>query len=391
MAGDAEIGAAIIEIRARARASRRPTRSPARSSDWSTWCSTPFPRPRLASCAEPLRRGERTPPRGRPRGGRATTPAHWSSRLGPHGHPGDRRDQGRPRRRPTWRAALLRAGVTGLGDSRVENLAALRRRRASPPTTLIRVPDAQPGRRRRPPRRRELEHRGRSCSGRSRRGCDTPGDHPRGRADGGARRPPRGHAATTTSSSAPRSVARPGPDSAAPASAPTWPARAASSPTSQDGRSSRASPTRSRAPSGTRLAVVSGGNSASLGWALSSADVGRVNELRLGEAILLGTRPARPRARSPGCVTDAFHLVAEVIEVKTKPGRPWGDLGPGGVRGGSPRHRALPAARRNGGRSSPSVARTSTPTAWSPLTAWSCSAPAATTSSSTSATRAVRR
>jgi predicted amino acid racemase len=42
---------------------------------------------------------------------------------------------------------------------------------------------------------------------------------------------------------------------------------------------------------GIELEVVSGGNSANLSWALSTADVGRVNELRLGEAILLGTEP----------------------------------------------------------------------------------------------------
>ena len=42
---------------------------------------------------------------------------------------------------------------------------------------------------------------------------------------------------------------------------------------------------------GIALDVVSGGNSANLDWALTTDDVGRINELRLGEAILLGTEP----------------------------------------------------------------------------------------------------
>ena len=49
------------------------------------------------------------------------------------------------------------------------------------------------------------------------------------------------------------------------------------------------------------LAVVSGGNSANLDWALATDDVGRINELRLGESILLGTEPLHrhPIARAP--------------------------------------------------------------------------------------------
>ncbi len=73
------------------------------------------------------------------------------------------------------------------------------------------------------------------------------------------------------------------------------------------------------------LAVVSGGNSASLGWALSTTDVGRVDELRLGEAILLGVDPL-DRRPIDGLRQDGFRLVAEVIEVKTKPSAPWGGV-----------------------------------------------------------------
>lgn len=73
------------------------------------------------------------------------------------------------------------------------------------------------------------------------------------------------------------------------------------------------------------MSIVSGGNSANLEWALSTTDVGRVDDLRLGESILLGTEPLHRRPLE-GLRTDAFGLVAEVIEVKTKPAQPWGEL-----------------------------------------------------------------
>jgi predicted amino acid racemase len=76
---------------------------------------------------------------------------------------------------------------------------------------------------------------------------------------------------------------------------------------------------------GLELTTVSGGNSASLGWALSTDDVGRIDELRLGEAILLGVDPL-DRRPIEGLRGDAFRLVAEVIEVQTKPRMPWGRL-----------------------------------------------------------------
>ncbi len=76
---------------------------------------------------------------------------------------------------------------------------------------------------------------------------------------------------------------------------------------------------------GIKVAVVSGGNSANLEWAAAAADLGRVNELRLGEAILLG-RETLHRRTIPGLHTDAFTLVAEVIEAKRKPSRPWGEI-----------------------------------------------------------------
>lgn len=74
---------------------------------------------------------------------------------------------------------------------------------------------------------------------------------------------------------------------------------------------------------GLTVEVVSGGNSANLNWALSDADTGRVNNLRLGESILLGREPLH-RQPIEGLHTDAITLVAEVIESKIKPSLPWG-------------------------------------------------------------------
>jgi ornithine racemase len=75
---------------------------------------------------------------------------------------------------------------------------------------------------------------------------------------------------------------------------------------------------------GISLDIVSGGNSANLNWALHTHDVGRIDELRLGEAILLGVDPLY-RTPLPGLHTDVFTLTAEVIEVAVKPAQPWGD------------------------------------------------------------------
>ena len=72
---------------------------------------------------------------------------------------------------------------------------------------------------------------------------------------------------------------------------------------------------------GINLEIVSGGNSASIDWALSGSDLGRVNNLRLGEAIFLG-REALHQVPIRGMFVDAFQLVAEVIEIKYKPSGP---------------------------------------------------------------------
>ncbi|MCH9671149.1 MAG: alanine/ornithine racemase family PLP-dependent enzyme [Gammaproteobacteria bacterium] len=76
---------------------------------------------------------------------------------------------------------------------------------------------------------------------------------------------------------------------------------------------------------GIALDIVSGGNSANLNWALSGADTGRINNLRLGESVLLGCEPLH-RELIDGLYSDAITLVAEVIESKIKPSQPWGQI-----------------------------------------------------------------
>ncbi|WP_083915131.1 alanine/ornithine racemase family PLP-dependent enzyme [Ilumatobacter nonamiensis] len=77
---------------------------------------------------------------------------------------------------------------------------------------------------------------------------------------------------------------------------------------------------------GIELRTVSGGNSANLGWLSTAEQLGRVNNLRLGEAILLGRDPLR-RQPLVGLHTDAITLIGEVIESRRKPSRPWGRAG----------------------------------------------------------------
>ncbi len=89
------------------------------------------------------------------------------------------------------------------------------------------------------------------------------------------------------------------------------------------------------------LSVVSGGNSATLGWALTCDDAGRIDDLRLGEAILLGLDPLH-RTPLEGLRTDAFRLFCEVIELATKPAHPWGDVAQAAF--GSPPARRAPGA-----------------------------------------------
>ncbi len=74
------------------------------------------------------------------------------------------------------------------------------------------------------------------------------------------------------------------------------------------------------------LEIVSGGNSANYEWSQSAINIGRINNLRLGESIFLG-RESVHRAAISGLHTGAFKLVAEVVESKYKPSVPWGEGG----------------------------------------------------------------
>ena len=67
------------------------------------------------------------------------------------------------------------------------------------------------------------------------------------------------------------------------------------------------------------------GPRANLQWALGGEDVGRINNLRLGESILLGREPLH-RKPIDGLHTNAITLTAEVIESKIKPSQPWGTI-----------------------------------------------------------------
>ncbi|TVQ12872.1 MAG: alanine/ornithine racemase family PLP-dependent enzyme [Leptolyngbya sp. DLM2.Bin27] len=73
------------------------------------------------------------------------------------------------------------------------------------------------------------------------------------------------------------------------------------------------------------LGVISGGNSANYEWYKTAQAVGRINNLRLGESILLGCETVG-RKIIPGLHTRAFQLFAEVIEAKIKPSLPSGDI-----------------------------------------------------------------
>lgn len=74
-----------------------------------------------------------------------------------------------------------------------------------------------------------------------------------------------------------------------------------------------------------KLPIISGGNSANYEWYQSTQDVGRINNLRLGESILLGCEAVHHQA-IPQLHTHAFKLIAEVIESKSKPSLPFGEI-----------------------------------------------------------------
>lgn len=71
------------------------------------------------------------------------------------------------------------------------------------------------------------------------------------------------------------------------------------------------------------LPIVSGGSSSSLMLMEQKMLAPGVNEIRVGEALYLGTG-ASAGGTIPGAFTDAFKLVAEIIELKDKPSVPIG-------------------------------------------------------------------
>ncbi|MFP4083105.1 MAG: alanine/ornithine racemase family PLP-dependent enzyme [Candidatus Aminicenantes bacterium] len=74
------------------------------------------------------------------------------------------------------------------------------------------------------------------------------------------------------------------------------------------------------------LDFISGGNTANYYWIQSTKEVGKINNVRLGESMLLGGISLDGKG-IPGLYSDAFRLVAEVIESKIKPSKPYGEIG----------------------------------------------------------------
>ena len=76
-----------------------------------------------------------------------------------------------------------------------------------------------------------------------------------------------------------------------------------------------------------RLTIVSCGNSANYEWVNSGQEIGAINNLRIGESILLGCETVG-RQTIPGLHTHTFQMVAEVIESKRKASLPFGEICP---------------------------------------------------------------
>lgn len=77
---------------------------------------------------------------------------------------------------------------------------------------------------------------------------------------------------------------------------------------------------------GIEVKTLSGGNTATLALLEKGGLASGINQFRLGESILLGTDVNNFR-KVPGTVQQTMTLKAEVIEVKTKPSYPIGEIG----------------------------------------------------------------
>lgn len=77
---------------------------------------------------------------------------------------------------------------------------------------------------------------------------------------------------------------------------------------------------------GISLEIISGGNSSSIHLLQKNLMPKNVNQIRLGEAIVLGTETAYGE-KIENTYSDVFTLAAEIIELKEKPSAPIGELG----------------------------------------------------------------
>jgi predicted amino acid racemase len=223
---------------------------------------------------------------------------------------------------PEIAQALLRAGVSGLGDSRIENIEAMRRAAVPGPMTLIRSP-----------MRSQVERVVASAD----ISCNTEVDVLRG-LSAAAARAGRTHGIVLMvelgdlregimPEDVPEVVAETLelPSLVLRGIGANLACQSGVAPDHANMGELSALADAIEAMFGIALDIVSGGNSGNLEWALGATATGRINDLRLGESILLG-RETLHRQPLDGLHTDAITLVAEVIESRVKPSQPWGDI-----------------------------------------------------------------
>jgi len=75
-----------------------------------------------------------------------------------------------------------------------------------------------------------------------------------------------------------------------------------------------------------KLSVISGGNSSSLYMVINDTIPKEINQLRIGEAIVLGRETSFGKP-VPNCYDNAFILRGEIVEIKSKPTVPTGTIG----------------------------------------------------------------
>ena len=75
-----------------------------------------------------------------------------------------------------------------------------------------------------------------------------------------------------------------------------------------------------------KLDLISGGNSSTLHLLEDGILLNGINNLRLGESLILGTESAYGK-QVTGTSNDAFKLQVEIIEIKEKPSLPTGEIG----------------------------------------------------------------